>query len=579
MSLISTRAKFEALLADEDARVIALSGRWGTGKTHLWRSIQGDFKDEPLAVVASAFGAADIKEVRLRLFRSALSMRSKFKDTTVESSLAAVKKGLAGFNRMFEALDEAYLIALPAMLRGKIVVIDDVERKGKNLSVHEILGLVDELVEVHSCRVVLILNTGQLDDEKVWETYREKAIDQEITLDTEPAEAFDIAIGGKDVPYPDAIKKAVVALELSNIRVIRRIARVARKLLGDRPDLPDYVAARVVPSIVLLSAAHFRASPDLPEVDFILRTSEDGPWRRYFEEASGGIFDDAPRKEESESERGDKELRAARDLIMRKLGIDSCDQFEVEVARYLRTGGFDAAAVADKIEEYLSDHGRLAAEAAASAFQQSLWWDMRLSDAELVEKASSLLPHAPRWDAFKATDMAKAVADIPGGGDLAAALVKAWIDARAPEELQALDERGAFGRALHPDIKAAKSEASASSAGSMSILDACRSLIAGEGWGEAELSALNGPTWQDYERDIRSFTGPDLRDALLLLTSMVEQPQRYSSAFDECRGRYISACRSIVAEDSRLARLIRGIFDKQHAHLLDAGAAPPASDS
>ena len=40
MSLQETKDHLIQLLADPDNKVIALSGKWGTGKSHLWREVQ-----------------------------------------------------------------------------------------------------------------------------------------------------------------------------------------------------------------------------------------------------------------------------------------------------------------------------------------------------------------------------------------------------------------------------------------------------------------------------------------------------------------------------------------------------------
>ena len=39
MSLEKTKEHLLKLLGDADNKVIALSGKWGTGKTHLWGEV------------------------------------------------------------------------------------------------------------------------------------------------------------------------------------------------------------------------------------------------------------------------------------------------------------------------------------------------------------------------------------------------------------------------------------------------------------------------------------------------------------------------------------------------------------
>jgi tRNA A37 threonylcarbamoyladenosine biosynthesis protein TsaE len=46
MSLKETKTRLLELLSDAENNVIALSGRWGTGKTPLWGEIMSEARDE-----------------------------------------------------------------------------------------------------------------------------------------------------------------------------------------------------------------------------------------------------------------------------------------------------------------------------------------------------------------------------------------------------------------------------------------------------------------------------------------------------------------------------------------------------
>jgi tRNA A37 threonylcarbamoyladenosine biosynthesis protein TsaE len=58
MSLKSTKDHLIHLLANQDNKVIALSGKWGTGKSHLWREVQYASEDKTIksALYVSLFG-------------------------------------------------------------------------------------------------------------------------------------------------------------------------------------------------------------------------------------------------------------------------------------------------------------------------------------------------------------------------------------------------------------------------------------------------------------------------------------------------------------------------------------------
>lgn len=124
---------------------------------------------------------------------------------SIKNAYSGLKKVLKGVHSGFSALDELALIVTPMMLKGRFIVIDDIERKHEKLSIDEILGFIDDCVQSLECRILLILNSDQLADKKLWETFREKVIDQELRLDISPNEAFDIAAGLTPTADPEAV--------------------------------------------------------------------------------------------------------------------------------------------------------------------------------------------------------------------------------------------------------------------------------------------------------------------------------------------------------------------------------------
>lgn len=177
---------------------------------------------------------------------------------------------MQGFHRGFHALDDLALVALPTLLKGKLLVIDDIERKHDKLHIDEILGFIDECVQVHKCRVLLVLNDDKLKDKDIWEQFREKVIDQELRLDTSAAEAFDIAKDIVKTEWAEPLEKATVTCGVTNIRILCKIIRLANRLLEGHGHLQDEVIEKVIPSVVLLSTIHFISLPDGPTFEYLL---------------------------------------------------------------------------------------------------------------------------------------------------------------------------------------------------------------------------------------------------------------------------------------------------------------------
>ena len=196
-----------ALLRDTDHTVIALKGKWGTGKTYLWRVVETKLfrgrnaTQQPIYV--SLFGAKTINDLKLRILQNAYLKDASTVRKLIKTSGAFAKQILQKYTGY--SVEDAALLWLPELVTGRLIVIDDVERKHKSLDIDEFLGLLDEYSETHNTRFLILLNTDKLlDTEEMWATLHEKVIDAELLLDPSAAESFDVAAQGKADPYlPD----------------------------------------------------------------------------------------------------------------------------------------------------------------------------------------------------------------------------------------------------------------------------------------------------------------------------------------------------------------------------------------
>lgn len=219
MTIARCKQNLLAALDDQTNRVIALSGKWGTGKTHLWQQIR--FESPHLSIKNAAsvslFGVSTINDLKMKIAQALLPRLDSDKALTasVTTALIGLKKLAKSFHSGFGALDELALLALPTLLKNKFIVIDDIERKHEKLSIDEILGFIDECVQSSKSRILLVLI-----DRKVWDLFREKVIDQELRLDTSAAEAFEIAQGLVPTKWPAELQAATTACHLTNIRIL-----------------------------------------------------------------------------------------------------------------------------------------------------------------------------------------------------------------------------------------------------------------------------------------------------------------------------------------------------------------------
>ena len=115
----------------------------------------------------------------------------------------------------------------------QVICIDDLERKGAGLSIRDLLGYVSHLKEQRRCKVLVLTNSTELDnaDSAQYREYHEKVFDRTLLFAPTPNDCCDIA------KVDDALRDRVIALGISNIRVVRKIQELIEQV---RPILTEF---------------------------------------------------------------------------------------------------------------------------------------------------------------------------------------------------------------------------------------------------------------------------------------------------------------------------------------------------
>lgn len=562
MTLKSTKDHLVQLLADQDNKVIALSGKWGTGKSHLWQEVKTASADEAVkgALYVSLFGLSDMNQIKLKVVQSALPSAEKHSAAwdKLRVGMEGARKVLTSLHKGFSALDELALLAVPSLLKDKVIVLDDIERKHEKLSIDEVLGFIDEFTQQHGARFVLILNSDQLANRKVWDTLREKVVDQEIRLNTSTSEAFDIAIELAPSPYVDRIGAAAERCGLTNIRIIRKVIKAVNRILGNRTDLSDALLSRVVPSTVLLAAVHYKGIEDGPDFEFVLAQGTPSDW---------GVLLEKDKVENEESKRKSKWK-----LLLNELGIHGCDDYELLVIEFLQSGLFDVSAVSAIISRYAAENDAMSARNDINKFFERLIWDHRLSEADLLEQAKELAPLVHLIDVYNFTSFHDAVDELLNGHDVAAAMLNGWITAFKAKNFDDFDDDNPFGRKVHPLIQAEFDTIKANVEAKMTVFDACEYIVKNSGWGTRQEVAMKAATVADFETVIKTINIKGLRLFMRRMLEMAMQPGTYQAHFGHAMDRFAEACKNIVQDPAsgRLGKLIKNLFtDSKLSHLVE----------
>ncbi|MQA20938.1 P-loop NTPase family protein [Rugamonas rivuli] len=557
MSLAITKANFEQLIDDRDNGVIALSGKWGTGKSHMWKQVQKDSTNDAIrkALYVSLFGIKDILQLKLRIVQSVIP-DSKTGHVAREVVTGAVRQAIKfarGFNPAFSALDEIALLAVPAILRNRVIVLDDIERKHKDLNIEEVMGFIDEFTQVYGSRILLILNSDKLEDKDMWNKLREKVIDHEIALATTPKEAFDIALGEEPSKYAPHIEGAVEVCKISNIRIIQKIIRTVNKVLGDRDNLTDEVLARTIPSTVLMCAIHHHGLDNGPSFDFVMAFNSSNFQLEEAIRRPGSVFADAPARPPEEKKWG---------ALLDDLKINNCDDYERMLLDFLTSGLLDSHRVDSIVNRYVDEKNVMELREKCSRFFELEQWHPMVTDEELLSLGAELAEGAALLDAYAATALHDRLADVPGGAEVGKTIIARWIDGFKEKEPPPHRPDNYDNKPLHPEMEAAFSEAERRLKPIPSLLEACLRIGDNANWESVNSQAMRDATVASYEETIKTTSGPQLRDFLRANVVLYSRREGYAADFADALEHFATACRAICQANPipRLSRAIRKVF-------------------
>ena len=574
MSLTNTKNQLIDLLNEEDNNVIALSGKWGTGKTHLWKEIKNSSNNDRFknALYVSLFGLSSIDQIKRKLIETAIPNVESHGGVFdgIKSLFGAGVKVASEHYKVFAAINNInVLLMAPVVLRNKVIVIDDIERKHEKLGIDEVLGFIDEYSKQYGSQFLLVLNDDQLsskgEQEKLWATFREKVIDQEIRLSTTADEAFSIAISLAPSKYAAALRSATSVCGINNIRIIVKIIRVANRILGGR-HLDDVIQARVIPSIVLFSAIHYHGMEDGLDFGFALNVGNPSTL-----DLSRGK-DKSLTPEQTRNERWRS--------LMYDLGIYGCDEFEKVLVDFLESGLFDLDKIEVIVSRYLREKDTMHANHAAQLFMERVFWHHRLSEDELVLEAVKLQTSAALLDPFAVTQLNTTLDELSGGAEVGEKIVDEWVKAFKNNPPTKVNDDNPFNNPLHPKIKAEFDAIKQTAQANTTVVDACIHVIDHGGWGTIQEVAMRQASVADFNAAIRNTEDPSIfRRFMRRMIEMRVNKKAYDDSFGGATERFVEACRDIANDttEPRLAGLVKKLF--AGASLADELTVEPPCDN
>ncbi|PPD44690.1 MAG: hypothetical protein CTY16_11375 [Methylobacter sp.] len=283
MSIEIIKSQIDKFLSSETPEVMEIKGKWGVGKTYSWNKFLLDAKNNNRIKLkkysyVSLFGINSLDAFKYAIFENVVDHKligteaniETFKNNSVSVSTLLGKKGLD----LIKSKSTTHAIESLAFLSlsNVIICIDDLERKGKNLDIKDVLGLVSLLKEQKKCKVVLLLNDGE-DGLEDYVKYREKVIDFEMEFSLTAAESAEIAFDGAElIPYAvEVLKESSVKLNIRNIRVLKKIERLIKLVIPYLDGYEQEIIYQVVHSLTLFSWCYYcEQSDDAPPLNFVI---------------------------------------------------------------------------------------------------------------------------------------------------------------------------------------------------------------------------------------------------------------------------------------------------------------------
>jgi len=517
MSLALIEAEIRRFLMSTDPQVLCIKGRWGVGKTYAWKNyLKSVQHSNSLGFKAysyvSLFGLNSLEDLRFSIFESTVNGDNVVAGPDMKTFEALFSKGtnlgrkarpwidmgLAVFNR--KGIGEALYKTAFLSVRNQMICLDDLERAGSGLSTRDVLGLASFLKEERKCSVVLLLNDEKMDDNarKEFNKQLEKVADTTLYFNLSAEEAVEIALpnGG---PLVAMIGPLLIELGVTNIRVIKKIERLAKKLSGLLQGFDSETVASAVTTLVL--AGWSVQQPDTaPPLDFI---------RDYNRMA-----------DRDEVDAQTKEWRRA----IQNYPYSSTDELDEVVIDGAVAGYFDADRLKSSAEKIQAQRRETSHD---NAFNRA--WD-ELYHGTLAGEDSEFLDTLH----LSAIEDAKVISPLNINSAIrllrenkrsaqADEVIEKYMEAKSDEPLEFFNianHHFTRGDALDQGLAQALARRRESYVDNRKPLDVLRSMGKQGGWKEADIQLMAKQTVDDFEQMFEALRGDELRPSIEILLTV-----------------------------------------------------------
>lgn len=206
-------------LKNDSNYAIMITGGWGIGKTfYLKKTLAKQITSTPTfrnaaknykSIVISLFGLSTIEEIQTEIFLSIyplLKNKAVKLGASIGKSLVKGVLKLKGLDEYGDILSETETNRNDWINFNEIVLcFDDFERLSNNLSIEELVGFINSLVENESIKVIILANEDKISKEN-YHALKEKVVGNSIEFIQDLNSVYDGLINDKFSSFPEYLK-------------------------------------------------------------------------------------------------------------------------------------------------------------------------------------------------------------------------------------------------------------------------------------------------------------------------------------------------------------------------------------
>ena len=500
MSVKLVTEEIRRFLQSPEPEVICIMGKWGVGKTFAWTKFLKQavadkiVKFERYSYV-SLFGQYNLEGLKHSIFEGTLNIND-IKDgpslETFHGSLSKLENAGRSLSKLFRYVPQLkdYLPGLFLTVRNQIVCIDDLERIGEGLSTKNVLGLVSYLKEQSKCKVVLLLNDEEMTPEAATEFRKqlEKVIDVEIRFEPTANEAASIGID-KTLPFYDKFKQISVTLGITNIRILRKIQRLATRLHQLLSKYDDQVFESALTSLMLFGWTVYQS--DLaPSIAFI----------KTFD------FYRTPINQDKQETPEETQWR----VMLSSLGFQNFDEFDALILKSIQNGYFDESAIEKAAKQFEEALRRQNDNESFHAAWEKYHGSLSTGQEEVLDELYNAFIKSVLLISPTNADGTITLFRILGRDKQADELIKFYIDNRNESKSFFDPENLHFGRIQDPKFADAVDKKFKSYVDDRDPKDVLMKLAMSQGWNPEDIDLLSNLSVDQYYTLFKTTTGNDL---------------------------------------------------------------------